>query len=132
MKMLPTLVAILPAVVLASTAMAHGYSGNYPLTVTHSQFINGDYCLTLTDDGSEGRAHSGPASIAGQPYGIFQLIGGTIVAVIQEQAGDQNNGLTFTAAASGGNIANRGVTVLIEDGSLSDSGYLSIGQKGGC
>jgi hypothetical protein len=57
--------ATLPMLVPVSAAMAQSYSGRWPLTVSHSQRSNGTYCLTLTDDGSYGWPHSGPASLVG-------------------------------------------------------------------
>jgi hypothetical protein len=58
--------ALLPTVALAlmhGTAMAQSYSGNWPMTGSHSQYANGKYCVTLTDDGSVGWPHSGAASL---------------------------------------------------------------------
>jgi len=114
-------------------AMARSYSGNWPLTVTHSRGANGTYCLTLTDNGSLGWRHSGPASIAGVGNGgTFQLINNTLVATIQSPgASGQNEGLVFAASAAGGRIGN-GVYEGVYGGEEIDSGVLAFGTKGGC
>ncbi len=74
-------------VVLGNAAMSQNYTGNWPVTVTHSQRSNGTICLTLTDNGSLGWPHSGPASLPSgnqKLFGTFQLIDGLLVATIQE------------------------------------------------
>ena len=124
----------------AGAASEGSYSGNWPLTVSHSEFGNGTYCLTLTDDGSYGWPHSGTASLVSQvsggtqPYGLFQVIDRTlVVTVIQlNGGGGQNNSLVFIAPASDGNILGRGVYDEIAGGETFDSGRLVFGMNGGC
>src|SRR5437016_8664538 len=110
MKML-AIVAALSAIVLAGAAAAGTYSGNWPLTVTHSARSNGTYCLTLTDDGSLGWPDSGEASLdsqnIGQLYGTFQLIGNLLTATIEDPGeSGQNAGLVFVARANNGSVGN--------------------------
>ncbi|HEX3671302.1 MAG TPA: hypothetical protein VHT92_06305 [Candidatus Cybelea sp.] len=129
-------VAMTAAVVLsAGTAMAQGYSGTWPVTVTHSQHSNGTYCLTLTDNGSDGWRHSGFATLvigsSKFPYGTFQVIDRTLVATIQAQGYGQNAGLVFIGSAERGKIG-PGVFEDVYGGEDFDSGALSFGMKGGC
>jgi len=136
MKMLFSLAAALPMILAGSAAMAGGYSGNWPLTVSHSQNVNGAYCLTLTDDGSRGWPHSGEASLTGpdgaQPYGTFQLIEGSLVTTIEVQGGEgQNAGLVFAAHASTDTIG-KGTFVEVYGGEELNSGSVAFGAKGGC
>jgi hypothetical protein len=126
---------VLPIVAFAltpSAAMAQSYSGNWPATVTHSQHSNGTYCLTLTDNGTLGWPHSGPASLPGGSGGSFQLINGTLVVTIEEEGGTgQNAGLVFSASASHGDIG-KGVYEDVFAGEEFDSGVLVFGVKNGC
>jgi hypothetical protein len=51
-------------------------------------------CLTLNDDGTLGRPHSGEASLAGQLFGsltdgTFQLIGRTLLAEVKGHGGSE-------------------------------------------
>jgi len=134
-----TFIAIaLPIVALAltsSAAMAQSYSGNWPVTVSKSQFANGKYCITLTDDGSLGWPHSGEASLnppSGTVFGTFQLIDGLLMVTFQQPGGTgQNAGLVFIGAASKGKIT-KGVYEQVYGGEEFDSGVLVFGTKGGC
>jgi hypothetical protein len=113
-------------------AVGRSYSGNWPLTVTRSRGANGTYCLTLTDNGSLGWRHSGPASLPGFNGGTFQLIDHNLVATIQSPGGTgQNEGLVFVASAGNGNIGT-GVYEGVYGGEEIDSGVLVFGMKGGC
>lgn len=118
-----------------AAAIARGYSGSWPVTVSRSQHSNGTYCLTLSDNGSQAWPHSGSATlvIGSQkfPYGTFQVINHTVVATIQAQGYGQNAGLVFIASASRGNIG-EGVFEDVYGGSDFDSGALSFGMRGGC
>ena len=121
------------------TAMADGsYTGSYPLTITGSDHSDGSYCLTLTDDGSFGRPHSGSAQLSGgpligvQPYGYFQVISHVLVASAVQQLGTgENAGLIFTGPAANGEIRK---AVYDQDygGYENDTGKVEIGQKNGC
>jgi hypothetical protein len=96
-------------------AAAQSYSGNFPITwdVTYpQQFANTyTYCLKLTDNGSVGFPHSGPATLtsAGNPNvtGVFQVINGELVATFQEgsETGEIDTQI-FVAPASKGAIGN--------------------------
>jgi hypothetical protein len=130
--------AIVPFALTPSAAVAQNYSGNWPVSLTQSQ-IGGDatYCLTLTDNGSEGRPHSGPASLAGvEPggslTGTFQLIGKLLTVTIQEENGTgESDGLVFVAPASDGHIGT-GVFDLVADGEELNSAVVAFGAKSGC
>lgn len=131
-----TTAAALAALVSVSTAATVSYSGNWPVTLTHARAGNGTYCLTLTDNGSLGWEHSGPASLAGQgesfPYGTFQLIDHLLVATIQSESGTgQNAGLVFIAPASDGKLGD-GTFDEVYGGEEFVSGALAFGTKGGC
>ena len=130
-----TIAATLTMSTSAGAAKAQSSSGNWPLTVSHSQRSNGTYCLTLTDDGSLGWPHSGLASLVGGggklPYGTFQLIDHILVVTIQQQGGSQNAGLVFVAPVVNGNIG-KGTYDQVYGGEEFDSGVLMVGVKGGC
>jgi hypothetical protein len=120
-------------VILASAgaAMARGYTGSWPVTVTRSQHSNGTYCLTLTENGR----NSGSASlvIGSQkfPYGTFQIFNHTLVATIEAQGYGQNAGLVFVGSASRGNIG-PGVFDDVYGGEAFDEGALAFGMRNGC
>jgi hypothetical protein len=125
------------ALVLASgTAMAGTYTGKWPVTLTHSKYGNASYCLTLTDNGSNGWPHSGPASLSSKsgtlPYGSFQLINGILVATIQSGSDTgQNAGLVFITTAENGTLGN-GTFNEVYGGDASLTGALNFGAKNGC
>jgi len=136
MRILSTLAAALALLLAGSAAMAGGYSGNWPLTVSHSEHADGSYCLTLIDNGSLGWPHSGQASLTGAdgdlPYGTFQVINGSLVATIQSEGNSgQNAGLVFSASASNDTIT-RGNFDEVYGGEELESGALKVGAKGGC
>jgi hypothetical protein len=130
-----TLFAIGAALAMAAstTAMAASgsYTGNWPLTITKSLFMNGTYCLTVTDDGSEGWKHSGEATIPEYPYGIFQVINGRFVAGIVEPAGGQNDVLVLTSNGRNGAFDD-GAAVLEAGGEPLDSGVMKVGTRDSC
>jgi hypothetical protein len=135
MKQILVAAAATAAAVVFSTsaAMANGYSGNWLVTVSHSQHSNGTACLTLNDQGSDGWRHSGSASLidGSQKYrGSFQVIDGTLVTTIQVPGYGQNASLLFIGSAHRGSIGNG----FFEDaygGSDFDSGALAF-MRGGC
>jgi hypothetical protein len=130
-----TALAVLAFALMPSAATAQSYSGNWPLTVTHSQHSNGKYCVTLTDDGSLGWPHSGGASVVvgGTPlFGTFQLINHLLTVTFEDPGGTgQNAGLVFVAPAAKGNIGS-GVYDEVYGGEEFDSGVLTVGKKNGC
>ena len=118
--------------------MAGTYSGSWPVTLTHSAHGNGSYCLTLTDNGSQGWPHSGPASLTGKsvggtlPYGSFQIINGTLVATIQSGSDTgQSAGLVFITTAENGTLGN-GSFDEVYGGEAFVTGALTFGMKGRC
>jgi len=124
---------ILAFALMPSAATAQSYSGNWPITITHSQRANGTYCLTLTDDGDFGWPHSGEATVTGFEaiFGTFQLIDGLLVVTIDVPgSGAEPASLLFTAHASRGNIG-KGVYEIAQ-GEEIDSGVLVFGAKNGC
>lgn len=115
-----------------SVAMAAGYTGRWPVTISHSHHSDGSYCMALTDNGSQGWRHSGSASLGGSlNYGTFQIINGTFVATIQAQGYGQNAGLLFIGSANRGNLG-KGVFEDVYGGEDFDSGALTFGMKGSC
>ncbi len=131
-----TVAATAVATVLsAGPAIAQGYSGTWPVTVSKSHHSNGTFCLTLHDGGSQEWRHSGSASLVigntKYPYGTFQVINRTLVATIEAQGYGQNAGLVFVASASRGNIG-KGVFEDVYGGEDFDSGALTFGTEGGC
>ena len=136
-----TFVAIaLPIVALAltsSAAMAQSFSGNWPMTETLVGQFKGTYtyCLTLTDNGSDGVPHSGPATLNGNGFsnlpGTFQVVNNLLVATFYEQGGTGSlNGLVFVGPASKDNIG-KGFGQLVS-GAATVTGKLVFGAKGGC
>lgn len=131
MKTLLTAAALSAAIASGPVAASSGsYSGNWPIIVTKSLFMNGSYCLTVTDDGSQGWTHSGEATIPGYG-GVFQVIHGKFIADIVEPAGEQNDTMLFTSAGHNGTFGDGGVQ-LIAGGEPLDSGMMTVGQRGGC
>lgn len=129
--------AALPVVALALTpgaASAQSYTGDWPATVTHSKGPNGTYCLSLTDNGSNGWPHSGQATtvLDGTTlYGTFQVIGSLITVTIQSYGSYEDAGLVFVAQASNGTIG-KGAYDDVYDGEGIDSGALAFGAKNSC
>lgn len=131
-RTLVTVVAAIAMLAAPSAAMAAGYTGRWPVTISHSHHSDGTYCMTLTDNGSQGWRHSGSASLGGSlNYGTFQVINRTFVATIQAQGYGQNAGLVFIGSANRGNIG-KGVFEDVYGGEDFDSGALTFGMKGGC
>jgi hypothetical protein len=133
MKTPITIGVALATAVSVSTALAGSgsYTGNWPLTVTNGGYLNGSYCLTVTDDGSEGWTHSGSATIPQYQYGYFQVIHGKFMADIVVPLQGQNGVLVFTGDGHNGNIGN-GAAAQIEGGEPLYSGVMKVGTKGGC
>jgi len=117
----------------SNAAMTKSFSGNWPMTVSDSRGANGTYCLTLTDNGSFGWPHSGPASIANVgDGGTFQVINHQLVVTIQSPGDSgQDEGLVFAASAGNGTIGS-GFYDGVYGGEEVDSGVLVFGKKGGC
>ena len=126
----------LPIVALAmmsSAAMAQSYTGNWPMTVTKSQYANGHYCLALTDDGDQGWPHSGEAELVplnGTYPGAFQVINGILTVTIPAPAGSTLEFLIFIGHARGGHITKGAYDLAY--GGFFDAGVLTFGAKGDC
>jgi len=127
---------ILAFALTPSAARAQSFSGNWPLTETLKQFNETNtYCLTLTDNGSEGFPHSGLATLNGSGFsdfsGIFQVVNNVLVATFYVP--DDNgslSGLVFVAPASKGDIG-KGFQELVS-GAETVTGALVFGTKNGC
>ncbi|HSC18280.1 MAG TPA: hypothetical protein VLC74_05135 [Rhizomicrobium sp.] len=134
MKLL-SIFAALSLIGPAGATLAASYSGNWPITVTNSQYGNGVYCLSVKDDGSLRFPHSGFVSLTGPggnlPYGTFELIGHFFTVTVEQQGETQNAGLVFVAHASNGSIGN-GIYDQVYGGEEFDSGKAAFGLKGGC
>ncbi len=125
-RILIATVAATAMLVSAAPAMAHGYVGSWPVTVSKSQHSNGTYCLTLGENGTAS------VFIGNKRYsGSFLVINRKLVATITVQAYSQNAGLVFIGSASHGNIG-PGVFEDVYGGSDFDSGALAFGMNGGC
>jgi len=136
-----TLIAMaLPILAFAltpSAAKAQSFTGTWPMTETITgQFHQTDsYCLSLTDNGTEGFTHSGPATLNGTGFtnlsGIFQVVNNVLVATFY--VADDNgslNGLVFVAPASKG-VIGKGFGELVS-GAATITGALAFGTKNGC
>jgi hypothetical protein len=127
----------LPVVAFALTpgaARAQSYTGDWPATVTHSKGSNGTYCISLTDNGSNGWPHSGQATMVegtSTLYGTFQVIGALITVTIESEGDYADTGLVFVAQASNGTIG-KGVYDDVYSGEEIDSGELTFGAKNNC
>lgn len=125
-----------------SAAKAQSFTGNFPVSETQVQAgfggtikgSNQKFCLILTDDGSDGRPHSGEAtleSVDSNPLsGTFQVIGNTILVnfEIGSDTGE-TAGLVLVAPASNGRI---GTGVMGLTGGVPSSGLATVGAKNGC
>lgn len=132
-----TLIAAALSLVVSATAAASqsvSYTGNWPVMAKlPNQFGNQSGCLTLTDNGSAGSAHSGPAQatgdLGGGLSGMFQVVNNLIV--VNLQTGSDTGEvvfLSFIARAQNGSIGT---------GAFNEPGYLPVaplifGQKNGC
>jgi hypothetical protein len=110
---------------------SHGYSGSWPVTVSHSQFSNGTDCLTLTQGGSNGGSASLVAGNQKYPYGSFRVSKDILVVTITEPLYGQNGALLFIAHANNGHIG-QGIFEDDRGGSDFDTGELAFGMKNGC
>jgi len=116
-------------------ATASGFSGKWPLAVTKSKLDNGAHCLTLTDDGSAGWPHSGPAVIQsarnGTLYGTFQFIDHIVMVSIDDGAGLESGNSVYAVRTSKGNLVDGGLEE-VYGGASVDSGEVVAGSKGNC
>jgi hypothetical protein len=125
----------LPIAALAltpSAAVAQSYSGDWPMTVSHSKYDNGKHCLALTDNGVGG-GHSGEAVLVpqGTTYvGQFTVINGVITVIIPKPVDGELEFLVYTASASNGQFGSGAYSLAY--GGYFDSGALVFGTKNGC
>ncbi len=130
-----TIAMTLAVAVFAFTgaAMAQSFSGDWPATVSHSTRSNGTDCISLTDNGTNGAAHSGPATLIssnGSASGSFTVVNGimTISFSYPSGEGDCCAYQVFTAVASKGQIGS-GVYNYF---GITDLGVLVFGKKNTC
>lgn len=141
-----TVAALLAAAIAASTSpvmahingssmmvapATHNYTGNWPVTITHSEFSNGTDCLTLTQGDGNGGSASLMANGQKYPYGSFLVSRGIVVVTITEPLYGQNGALLFIAHTNRG-IVGQGIFEDDRGGSDFDTGDLTFGMKGGC
>lgn len=123
------LACALSAAFMSGTAVAQSYNGNWPITITNSQYYNGNYCLALSGSGGGGAELSGPL---GNLYGNFQVLGKNLIAIVPEQTGGGFNwGVEFVLPAANGMLA-KGTFLVDEDGELESPGRAKVGTKNGC
>jgi hypothetical protein len=132
--------AILFFALAPSHATAQSYTGNYPLTWNISVGFSGThtYCLTLTDNGTSGFPHSGPATVTGEyiitapTEGFFAVINNELVVTFYVAGGYGTIGdVVFVAPARNG-VISAGFGEYAADGAYTDLGALTVGKAGGC
>jgi hypothetical protein len=142
MNNLRTLVAMAFAAaafaMMPSRAMAQNYSGNWPLTwnITFGHTGTITYCLTLTDNGSAGFPHSGPAVLNGSGEdnleGLFQIVNNHLVVTFYVPGSDASiAGLVFVGSAGKSGDIGKGFGELVS-GAETNLGPLMFGKKNGC
>jgi len=130
--------AIVAFALAPSSALAHSYSGAWRLTWNISFGHPGrhSYCLALTDDGSFGFPHSGPATVTGDyvvtdSQGFFQVINHELVATFDVPGGEEVGDIVFVGPASNGHIGD-GFAEYDASGAFTDSGPLKFSKKDSC
>jgi len=136
---------VLALVLAPSVAKAQSFTGNYPVAVTQVKAgVSGNipggnvnFCLELTDDGSYGRPHSGPATLGDYEGGTltggeFYVVGNMIF--VNFAVGSDNGetvGLVLFAPVntSKGTI---GTGIFGDTGGVPSSGLAKVSPKGGC
>ena len=114
----------------AALASTVSYNGNWPITITNTQFYNGNYCLILSGSTGGGAELSGPL---GDLYGNFQVLGKNLIAIVPEQTGGGFNwGVEFVLPAKNGVLAAKGTFLVDEDGELESPGKATVGTLNGC
>jgi hypothetical protein len=142
---MPIALAILAFALTSSAAKAQSFTGNYPVLETQVKAglggtikgANQNFCLVLTDNGSFGRTHSGPATLEGFDGGPltgggFYVIGNNIFVnfVVGSTTGEAVGLVIFAPAkASTGTI---GTGILGLTGGVPSSGLATFGVKNGC
>ena len=121
--------AALSATFISSgVAVAASYQGNWPITITHSQFYNGKYCLKLSGATGGGAELTGPM---GDLYGDFQVFGRNLVSIVPLPSNGFNEGEEFILPARNGVLA-KGTYLEDGDGEIDNSGVATVGTKNGC
>lgn len=113
----------------AAIAGSADYSGSWPITITNSQYYNGNYCLMLSGAIAGSAELNGPL---GDLYGNFQVLGKNLIAIVPEQTGGGFNwGVEFVLPAANGILA-KGTFLVDEDGELESPGRAKVGTKNAC
>jgi hypothetical protein len=130
--------AIMAFALMPTTAMAQSYSGSYELTWNISAGFSGThtYCLTLTDNGTGGFPHSGPATVTGDyivtsAEGSFAVINNELEVTFDVPSGFEVGSVVFVGPATKGTIGN-GFGEYNAAGAFIDLGPLTFGKAGGC
>ena len=133
MKTRLIIVGTLAAALSAGSAVAGttvGYNGNWPITISNTQFYNGSYCLELSGSTGGGATLTGPL---GTLSGNFQVLGKNLIAIVPEQTGGGFNwGVEFVLRARNGVLAAKGTFLVDEDGELESPGKATVGTLNGC
>ena len=94
---------------------------------------NSTHCVVLTDDGIEGRTHSGFVQVDGQYDGQFQVTGQTIlISVGVVGSGEEPATWMFASAARDGTIAARGTFENVQGGEYYVVANATFTARGGC
>jgi len=130
--------AIVAFTLAPSGVMAQSFSGSFPLTwnISFGHAGTHTYCLTLTDNGSAGFPHSGPATVTGnyivtRSEGVFQFINNELVALFYVPGGEEIGDVVFVGPALNSQIG-KGFGQYAASGAFTDLGPLTFGEKGGC
>ncbi len=130
---------------MPSSAGAQSFTGNYSVSVTETKCgiagnikcANLSYCLELTDDGSIGRPHSGPATLASSGSsplsGTFQVIGKTIMATfgVGSETGEDDS--VVLVAPANGSTGTIGIGIYdLTAGESEASGLATFGVNNSC
>jgi hypothetical protein len=136
-----TAFAIVIFALIPGSAAAQSYSGSYSLTWDITSGFTGThtYCLTLTDNGTGGFPHSGPATATGNyvidpsSEGSFAVINNELEVTFSIPSGGEEGigSLTFVGPAHNGAIAS-GFGQYFAEGAFTDLGPLTVGKAGSC
>ena len=140
--------AALPILAFAltpSAVKAQSFTGSFPVLETQVKAglggtikgANQNFCLVLTDDGSFGRPHSGPATLEGFDGGSltgggFYVIGNNIFVnfVVGSTTGEASGLVIFAPANASKETIGSGILGLT--GGVPSSGLATFGVKNGC
>ena len=119
--------AALSAALMSGSAVAAGYDGNWPITITGARYYDGNYCLEL---------NGGAAELTGQLgnlYGNYRVSGRNLIAIVPLENGGCgcNSGEVFVLPAKNGEL-HKGTYVEDGDGEIDNAGIVKVGTENGC